>query len=90
MREIKVSVHERVRSSDYLEWLAREANQAAAWLAEQGLETEADLVESAARTLLATCHMLERPLRPELPPERWQQADGGQGVPSQQAPDLRK
>lgn len=46
-------------------------NAIAAWLGEQGLETEADMVDASAKGLLASCWMLERPLRAQLPPERW-------------------
>lgn len=89
MPDPRISVRQRVRSADYIEWLAFEANKAAAWLAEQGLETEADMTESAARSLLAACHMLNRPLRPQLPPERWQGGMGPQ-TPYQRAADQRK
>jgi hypothetical protein len=74
----RLSVRERVRSADYLAWLAREANKAAAWLSEQGLETEADKTELAAVHLMAAVALLERPIRPQLPPERWQGAPDGQ------------
>jgi hypothetical protein len=67
----RLSVHERVRSADYLAWLAREANKAASWLSERGLETEADKAELAAVHLMACVALLERPIRPQLPPEKW-------------------
>jgi hypothetical protein len=76
MADTRLSVRERVRSADYLAWLAGEANKAAAWLSEQGCETEADKAELAAVHLMAVVALLERPIRPTLPPERWQAADG--------------
>jgi hypothetical protein len=36
----RISIRERVRTIDYIEWLARETNAAAAWLADHHLETE--------------------------------------------------
>lgn len=71
----RITRQERVRTIDYLAWLASEANKAADWLGDAQLETEADLVEQAARTLLASCWMLERPLRAQPPPARWQLPD---------------
>jgi len=60
-----------------LEAAAFELNQIAAWLADNGIETEADQIERAARDLLAACWLLSRPVRYPPPPERWQQpADG--------------
>lgn len=72
MPDSRLSVRERVRSADYLAWLAAEANKAAAWLSQQGCETEADKAELAAVHLMAVVALLERPIRPQLPPERWE------------------
>jgi len=74
----RISIHERVRSADYIAWLAKEAYHAAAWLSAHDLETEADKAELAAVHLMAVVALLERPIRPQLPPERWQSARGGQ------------
>ncbi len=69
----RISLHERVQAVDRLEAMAWEANQIASWLARSDIETESDFIESAARTLLAACHLLSRPIRADAPPERWQQ-----------------
>jgi hypothetical protein len=58
----------------HLERTAWDLNQAATWLGDEGHESEADMIESAARSILAVCWLLSRPFRPQLPPERWQQA----------------
>jgi hypothetical protein len=78
MADQRLSVHDRVAALWHLDRLAREANQAAAWLSGAGFETEADMTEQAARSILAAAWLLERPLRPQLPPERWQ--DGSRAV----------
>ena len=74
MPDTRISVRHLVAALASLEATAWELNQAAAWLSEQGRETEADMLEQAARDVLAACWLLERPIRPQLPPERWQQA----------------
>jgi len=73
MAEIRVSVRDRVKVIEDIEGVALYANQIAVWLGEQGLEVEADMVNDAAKSLLASCWWLERPLRPQLPPQRWPQ-----------------
>jgi hypothetical protein len=48
-----------------------------------GLDSaSADMIDHAARDLLASCWLLKRPLRPKPPPEQWH--DGQQAA--QQAP----
>jgi hypothetical protein len=69
----RITLHERVQAVDRLEAMAFEANQIASWLAEHDFETESDKTELAAVHLLAAVALLERPIRPQLPPERWQQ-----------------
>jgi hypothetical protein len=69
----RITLHERVQAVDRLEAMAFEANQIASWLARCDLETEADKAELAAVHLLAAVALLSRPIRPQLPPERWQQ-----------------
>ncbi len=79
----RISIHERVQAVDRLEALAWEANQIASWLSRADFETEADFIESAARTLLAACHLLNRPFRADAPPDRWKaQQDGWHGTAS--------
>lgn len=73
MTDPRISVHDRVRALQALEHLAWQMNQAAHWLGEAGMETEADMIEQAARSVLASCWLLERPIRPQVPPGRWQQ-----------------
>ena len=73
----RITMRERVRTIDYLAWLADQANQAAAWLGEHALESEADKAELAAVHLLAVVALLERPFRPQLPPARWSPAQQG-------------
>jgi hypothetical protein len=68
----RITLHERVLAVDRLEAMAFEANQIASWLAANDLETEADKTELAAVHLLAVVALLERPIRPQLPPGRWQ------------------
>ncbi len=75
MPDARISVHERVQALQRLEGIAFELNQIAAWLGDAGVETEADQLDRSARDVLATCWLLNRPLRPQLPPERW--AGGG-------------
>ena len=70
----RLSMHHRVAALASLERTAWDLNQAAAWLSDNGHETEADMIESSARSILAACWLLGRPIRPTLPPERWQQA----------------
>jgi hypothetical protein len=55
-----------------LEATAWELNKAATWAANEGHESESDMIEDAARSILAACWLLERPFRPQLPPSRWQ------------------
>jgi hypothetical protein len=54
------------------------AEPAGGLLGRAGVETEADMIETAARNLLASCWLLERPLRPKPPPEQWH--DGTQAA----------
>jgi hypothetical protein len=58
----------------HLKRTAWDLNQGATWLAEEGHETEADMCEQSARSILAACWLLSRPFRAQLPPGRW--ADG--------------
>ena len=81
-----LSVHDRVQALTAMEANAVELNAIAAWLSKAGAETEADMLEQAARSVLASCWLLERPLRPQPPPERWE-AGTGQFVPYHQVPD---
>jgi hypothetical protein len=69
----RLSVHDRVRALDWLDYLARQLNKAAVYLAEQGFETEADLLDQAAKDTMAAVGMLSRPLRGRPPAELWQQ-----------------
>ena len=46
-------------------------DEAAAWLSGFGVESEAEILEQSARSVLAACHLLGRPFRPQLPPGRW-------------------
>ncbi len=73
MTDQRISVHDRVAVLDALDHLGREANKAAAWLSERGFESEADLAQDAARSIMAAVGLLSRPLRQPPPPERWQQ-----------------
>lgn len=75
MPEIRISVRERVRVIADIEAMAHYANSIAAWLGEQGLETEASAVDDASKSLLSACWFLDRPLRSQLPPQRWMQPD---------------
>lgn len=69
-----ISVHNRVIVLDSLERTARYLNLLASWLGEQGAaENEADMIDGAARDLLAAAFLLERPLKPKLPPQQWAQ-----------------
>jgi hypothetical protein len=73
----RISVRERVQALQRLEALAFEVNQISAWLAGAGIETESDMLDQAAKAVLASCWLLSRPVRAQLPPERWQQAPDG-------------
>jgi len=82
MPDRRLSVHDRCLAIDALEQRARDLNLMAAWLGEAGLEVEASAVDDASKSLLAACWWISRPLRPQLPPQRWPQpaqyADGQQ------------
>ena len=72
MADQRLSVHHRVMVLQRIEAIATELNAMASWLGSAGVEYEADLLDGSARDLLAVCWLLERPLRPKLPPSRWQ------------------
>ena len=76
MMDRRISLHERVYAVDSIDWLARQVNLWAAWLAEHDFEDEADKLEQHAEGVMAVVGRLSRPIRPQLPPERWQ--DGQQ------------
>jgi hypothetical protein len=57
----------------HLERVAWDLNSAATWLGDEGHETEAEMIEQSARSILAACWLLYRPYRKELPPGQWQQ-----------------
>jgi hypothetical protein len=80
MADPRLSVHQRVQILAQLEHGARWLNALAAWLGQRGVESEADMIDQAARDLLAVCWLLERPIRPKLPPTRW--SDGQQTAQS--------
>ena len=71
MADQRISVRHRVEAIEQLDQLARYLNSMSAWLAERGLEVEADAIDVAAKNCLAACWWLERPLRVQLPPQRW-------------------
>ncbi len=83
MTDGRISVRERVRALERLSDLAFELNRAGSWLGEGGAETEADMLEQAARSILAACWLLSRPIRGEPGPERWQVAVSGTTVDGQ-------
>jgi hypothetical protein len=86
----RLTLRERSQALQALELLAWDLNQAAAWLSGLGVESEADMLEQAARSVLASCWLLSRPLRTQLPPSRWspaQQDDSGQSDGPQTAQD---
>ena len=56
--------------------VAWELNSAASWLGDEVHETEADMLEQSARSILAACWLLSRPFRRQPPPDRWQQLAG--------------
>ena len=66
-------MHDRVAATDHLERVALDLNLVASWLGQAGCEPEADAVNDAAKSLLAACWWLSRPLSPRLPPQRWPQ-----------------
>ncbi len=84
-----LSVRDRVLAIDALEKLAREINLISAWLAEAGAEVEADAANDAAKSLLACCWWLDRPLRVQLPPTRWPQQPTCEVGMSQPGAELR-
>jgi hypothetical protein len=61
----------------HLEMVAWDINRAATWAANEGHETESEMLEDAARSVLASCWLLERPFRPQLPPGAWRQQQAG-------------
>jgi hypothetical protein len=78
MTDGRISVRERTAALERLNDLAFELNAAGAWLGECGSETEADMCEAGAKSVLAACWLLSRPLRPDPPADRWQQPVNGQ------------
>ena len=83
MTDGRISVRERMAALAALEKAAFDLNAAAAWLAEGAAETESDMVETAARSILAACWLLSRPIRFQPGPERWQMAVSGTDVNGQ-------
>jgi hypothetical protein len=67
----RISLRDRVRALDRANQLAFELNAMASWLADNGVETESDMWEKAAKDILAGCWLLERPIRAAMPPEAW-------------------
>jgi hypothetical protein len=90
MAERQVSIRHRVQAIDQLEGTAAFLNTMASWLAERGLENEADAIDVAAKNCLSACWWLSRPLRPQLPPTRWHDGGMGRDVPYQQAADQQR
>jgi hypothetical protein len=94
MGDQRISVHHRVLVLQRIEAMATELNAMASWLGQQGVEYESDLLDNSARDLLSVCWMLERPLRPRLPPTRWPQpadaAGMGREIPSPQPADQQQ
>lgn len=81
MTERRVSVRERVQILDQLDATMWWLNKLAGWLGERGVESEADLLDQAAKDIATACWLLSRPIRAKPPPEAWrqpQQADGQQ------------
>ena len=71
-------LHALVAGCDRLDAIAWELNRAAQWAADEGKETEADMLEQHARGVLAVCWLLSRPIRPDPPPQPWRQQNGQQ------------
>lgn len=88
MARQQLSVRERVETIAFLEAVATQLNKMAAALAERGAWTEADMVDASAKGALAACWFLDRPLRGQALPERWQQPTCGDGM-SQPGADQR-
>jgi len=68
MPDQRISVRHRVLAIDHLERVALDLNEVASWLGEAGCQTEADAVNDAAKSLLASCWWLSRPLSYALSP----------------------
>ncbi len=73
MDDKRLSIYEHVTALDHLERLGFELNRAASWLSERDFESEADLLNDAAKDTMAVVGLLSRPLRPQPPPSGWQQ-----------------
>jgi hypothetical protein len=80
----QLTVRDRLAALDHLEQTARYLNRLAAWLGEQGCETESDMTNESAKGLLAACWFLSRPIRAQPPPEQWR--DGQQTAQRQPDP----
>lgn len=90
MADRRLSVRDRVQVLDQLDATLLWLNRLSAWLGEREIESEADLLDQAARDIATACWLLERPLRPKPPPEAWKTAGTGLSVPSQQADGQRE
>ena len=77
MTDRRVSIHDLVTATDALDRLAFELNRAACWASDEaGDETAGDLIDQAARSVLAAARLLDRPIRADPTPQRWRQAQG--------------
>jgi len=88
MADRRISVRDRVKVIEDIEGTANYLNSIAARLGEHDLEVEANAVDDAAKSLLAAWWWLSRPLRPQMPPQRWQQPTCREGM-SVPGADLR-
>ena len=75
MPDRRVSIHDLVSACDWLDWAAFRLNGAAVWASDEADdETAGDLLNEAAVRVLAAARLLDKPLRADPPPQRWQQA----------------
>ena len=90
MADQRVSVHDRVQILDQLDATAWWLNKLAGWLASRDVESEADLLDQAAKDIATACWLLSRPLRAKPPPEQWKPAGMGPKIFPQQAADQHR
>jgi hypothetical protein len=73
MADRRISIRDRVQILDQLDATMWWLNKLSGWLASHDIESEADLLDQAAKDIATASWLLSRPIRAKLPPEAWRQ-----------------